>query len=79
MEGLALVNVHPDYLAFGERAARAEFPVILYEEFLAHVFTQFGGTAWCALPRDVAHFVRESVVSTARPPETTRALAEEVQ
>ena len=53
--------------------------MILYEKFLAHVFTQFGGTAWCALPRDVAHFVRESVVSTARPPETTRALAEEVQ
>jgi hypothetical protein len=64
--GLALVNVHPDYIAFGERTGRAEFPVVLYEEFLAHVSEQFGDHAWCALPRDVAQFVRESLFSTAR-------------
>ncbi len=75
--GLALVNVHPDYIAFGERVGRTEFPVRLYEEFLTYVSEQFGVGAWCALPRDVAQFVRESVLSTAaRTPETTNALAQ---
>ncbi len=76
--GLALVNVHPDYIAFGEQAGRAEFPMILYQEFLAHVSAQFGESAWCALPRDIAQFVKESLFSTTPPPETTNAFAEEV-
>jgi hypothetical protein len=62
--GLALVNVHPDYTAFGERVGRAEFPVSLYEEFLVHVSAQFGAAAWCVLPRDAAQFVRESLFSS---------------
>ena len=73
--GLALVNVHPDYLAFGERVGRAEFPVILYEEFLAHVSAQFGDAAWCALPHDVAQFAKESVVAAARSMETASTSA----
>lgn len=77
--GLALVNVHPDYIAFGERLGRAEFPVVLYEQFLAHVSAQFGDAAWCALPRDVAQFVRESLFSTTGLPETKNAFAEEAQ
>ena len=58
--GLALVNVHPDYLAFENRASRTEFPVELYQEFLAYVSAQFGTDAWFALPRDVADFIRKS-------------------
>jgi hypothetical protein len=77
--GLALVNVHPDYTAFGERTGRAEFPVVLYEEFLAHVSAQFGDAAWCALPRDIAQFVRESRLSTAPPEKTANSFAEEVR
>ena len=75
--GMALVNVHPDYLAFGDRVGRAEFPVSLYEEFLAHVSAQFGVAAWCALPRDAAQFVRESLFSTTRLPETKNGFREE--
>ena len=60
--GLALVNVHPDYLAFGGGNSRAEFPVTLYEEFLAHVSARFGDTAWHVLPREVAQFAKDSVV-----------------
>ena len=62
--GMALVNVHPDYTAFGERVNRNEFPVTLYEEFLEHVSREFGEDAWCTLPRDAAEFVRNSVLST---------------
>ena len=77
--GLALVNVHPDYTAFGDRVSRAEFPVILYEEFLAHVSAQFGDAAWRALPRDIAQFVRESSLATAPPEKTANAFAEGVR
>jgi len=76
--GMALVNVHPDYLAFGERAGRAEFSVDLYIEFLTHVLAEFGDEAWYALPRAVAEFVRESRFSTERAEQMTKAIAEEV-
>jgi hypothetical protein len=59
--GMALVNVHPDYIAFGNRVGRAEFSVTLYKEFLTHVSAQYGDAAWFALPRDVAQFVRASL------------------
>jgi len=75
--GLALVNVHPDYIAFGDRVGRSEFPVTLYKEFLAHVSAQFGDAAWCALPRDVAQFVSESLFPTAVPANRTKTLAKE--
>jgi hypothetical protein len=61
--GLALVNVHPDYIAFRGRAGRTEFPVALYEDFLAYVSAQYGTAPWYGLPRDVANFVRQSVSS----------------
>jgi hypothetical protein len=74
--GLALVNVHPDYIAFRERVSRTEFPVKLYQEFLRHVSAKFGADAWFALPRDVAQFIRDSMSLTrAHPPETRNALA----
>jgi len=74
--GLALINVHPDYTAFGERVGRTEFPVSLYKEFLEHVSEQFQDSAWCVLPRDVAQFVKECVVAAARSMEMTKAPAE---
>jgi hypothetical protein len=73
--GLALVIVHPDYIAFGERVGRTEFPVRLYEEFLAHVAREFGADAWCALPRDIARFVKEAVVPTPQPVAATNLLS----
>ena len=58
--GLALVNVHPDYLAFGGRGSRTEFPAALYEDFLAYVSERYGKEAWYALPRHVAEFVKQA-------------------
>lgn len=75
--GLALLNVHPDYIALGNRIRRTEFPVSLYKEFLSHASAQFGDAAWCALPRDVAQFVRGSLFATASPATRTKTLAKE--
>jgi hypothetical protein len=76
--GLALVNVHPDYIAFGARPGRAEFPVNLYKDFLAHVSMQYGDAAWCALPRDVAQFTKNLIFSTAHASETPDAFVKRV-
>jgi len=63
--GMALLNVHPDYMAFKARRGYAEFPAVLYEEFLTYVSRNFGTDAWCALPRDVARFVKQCVLSVS--------------
>lgn len=64
--GMALINVHPDYIAFGEPAGRTKFPAALYEEFLSHVSVQYGADAWHALPREVAQFAKDSIFSAQR-------------
>jgi hypothetical protein len=76
--GLALVNVHPDYIAFAEERCHSEFPVRLYKDFLTHVSEQYGAAAWCALPRDVAQFVKQSVCSNVRPSEPAGVVAEQL-
>lgn len=56
--GMALVNVHPDYLAFSdEDGASRTYPVSIYEEFLRYARRQYGEVMWMALPREVAAFV----------------------
>jgi len=52
--GMALVNVHPDYITFrGGRRSPKEYPVNFYEEFLAYVRNQYAGEFWAALPSEV--------------------------
>lgn len=74
--GLALVNVHPDYMAFGECVKRAEYPAMLYKNFLEHVSARYGSDAWFALPGDIARFVKQAVRS--HPARETDALVENV-
>ncbi len=57
--GLALVNVHPDYMSFeGEDIGLERYPADYYEEFLRHVASTYEGKYWHALPRDVARYWR---------------------
>jgi len=56
--GMALVNVHPDYLQFpGEPANPRTFPVENYVSLLRHVREAHEGKYWHALPREVARFM----------------------
>jgi hypothetical protein len=58
--GMALLNVHPDYVAFENQAAGPdEFPVAHYAEFLTWVRAAYGDKYWHTLPRDVAEFWRK--------------------
>jgi glycosyltransferase involved in cell wall biosynthesis len=53
--GMALVDVHPDYISFsGSRQTATEYPVQLYREFLTYVKTRYPGEYWHALPKEVA-------------------------
>jgi peptidoglycan/xylan/chitin deacetylase (PgdA/CDA1 family) len=56
--GMALLNVHPDYVCFEGKQGREEFPVALYAAFLEYVQTKYEGQYWHALPREVASFVK---------------------
>jgi len=55
--GLALVNVHPDYMNFGGRRSHAEYRAQLYQDFLEYVAKHYNSQCWFALPRDVAKYV----------------------
>lgn len=54
--GMALVNVHPDYMAFGGRPGIEEYPSAYYREFLEHVRSAYGDRFWHGLPREVARW-----------------------
>ena len=55
--GMALVNVHPDYIHFtGTRLGLEEYPAGYYRELLSYVKSRYEGQYWHALPREVARY-----------------------
>ena len=58
--GMALLNVHPDYVHFGGKQGAEEFPAAFYADFLTYVQTKYAGQFWHALPKEVASFVRKN-------------------
>lgn len=64
--GMALLNVHPDYLSFqAQNVGSQEFGVALYREFLEYVRSQYGGSYWHALPKEVAEHTRKHLAPAA--------------
>lgn len=54
--GMALLNVHPDYMAFDKRPGIEEYPAAYYREFLEHVRSVYGYQFWHGLPREAARW-----------------------
>ena len=54
--GMALLNVHPDYLNFENKYSLEEFPVMHYIAFLDYVKSRYEGKFWQAIPKEVAKF-----------------------
>jgi peptidoglycan/xylan/chitin deacetylase (PgdA/CDA1 family) len=55
--GMALVNVHPDYMNFDNSKCKFdEFPVNYYIELLTHVKNIYRNTYWHVLPKEMAIF-----------------------
>jgi glycosyltransferase involved in cell wall biosynthesis len=64
--GMALVNVHPDYIRFdGEAPSAHTYPVDLYTQLLKYVRDRHAGVFWPALPRMVASCFTSSARPTA--------------
>ncbi len=59
--GMALINVHPDYMTMeGRPALTGEYPVSRYQDFLRYVSNDYEQKYWQALPHQVADWVRKS-------------------
>ena len=55
--GMALVDVHPDYLCFdGSMPGPRLYPATRYKSFLEYVRRQYDGAFWNVTPREVAQF-----------------------
>ncbi len=52
--GMALLNTHPDYMAFGDRISMERASMQHYYEFLAVAREKYGTRLWCRLPATVA-------------------------
>ena len=69
--GMALVNVHPDYLCFdGAAPKRMEYPSTYYRALLEYVNQRYAGVFWNTTPGKVAQFfARATNVPEARSPQ----------
>jgi uncharacterized protein len=58
--GMALIDVHPDYIRFdGERPSPRTYPVAMYLDFLNHARRRYTDKFWHTLPREAAAFTLE--------------------
>jgi glycosyltransferase involved in cell wall biosynthesis len=70
--GMALLNVHPDYLRFGgERCSARTYDHAFYRRFLEHVLSRYPNAFWNVTPRELACWFRDrfTTVDTAAPAE----------
>jgi hypothetical protein len=66
--GMALVNVHPDYIDFeGKSHPLSSYPVALYAEFLTRLKQKYAGEYWHAQPAEIAKYVRSLALAKAKP------------
>lgn len=60
MGGMALLNVHPDYMCFRGRQGAEEYPASFYRDFLRYVIDRYEGEYWHDLPKNIAECCREN-------------------
>lgn len=60
MGGMALLNVHPDYMNFGtSKLGLEEFPAKYYEGLLQYVKTKYENQYWHGLPSEAASYFKK--------------------
>ncbi len=56
--GMALLNVHPDYMNFnGTKLRMQEFPATFYKHFLEYIKSEYEGQYWHVLSKDMSFFL----------------------
>jgi glycosyltransferase involved in cell wall biosynthesis len=58
--GMALLNVHPDYIGFKNGLNVSEYPAAWYMDFLQYVKKTYGGEFWNPLPKEMAQWFKEN-------------------
>jgi len=67
--GMALLDVHPDYVAFADsEAGDFRYPVAFYRGLLEKVREHYADRFWHALPREVARHVKERMAPALSTP-----------
>jgi hypothetical protein len=57
-QGMALINVHPDYMAFnGRKPTHKEYPAEYYQQFLDYVNSRYRGIFWNPLAKDLVEYL----------------------
>jgi hypothetical protein len=65
--GMALVNVHPDYLGFdGQPSSPLRFPLAHYMDLLTYAQRRYSDAYWNVVPRDLARWFRSQRESVSR-------------
>ncbi len=75
--GLALVNIHPDYIDFQSPGfENLRYPVSMIEDLLNHLTTHYSGQFWNPLPKELAAWYRSisDKNTPASPPASTMDL-----
>ena len=63
--GLALVNIHPDYMSFIEPGLSSEsYSAALIGEFMKYVNESYAGMFWNPLARELAQWFRDGIART---------------
>ena len=63
--GMALMNVHPDYIALDdEQPVTDQYPVGYYREFLSYIRETYSDQYWNALPGEMADFWMKNCTGT---------------
>jgi glycosyltransferase involved in cell wall biosynthesis len=60
--GLALVNVHPDYMSFNGQQSVGEYNSQLYRDLLEYASKRYAEQCWFALPKEVAQYFYANMV-----------------
>lgn len=63
--GMALLNIHPDYINFNNERTLEEFPLKLYTDLLQYVSEKYKDDYWNPLPRDLAEYLDHNFDSSA--------------
>lgn len=58
--GMALLNVHPDYIGFKNELEPSEYPAAWYVDFLQHLKARYPREFWNPLPREMAQWYKDN-------------------
>jgi glycosyltransferase involved in cell wall biosynthesis/peptidoglycan/xylan/chitin deacetylase (PgdA/CDA1 family) len=77
--GMALLNVHPDYIdTEGGKRRALKYPLAYYEEFIQYVAMTYAGSYWNPLPKELAAWYKGALVKSRAAEDGGRIFVEDL-